>query len=49
MAGMRDKLVHGYFGINRRRVFDTIRTDLPPLRAAVAHMLAEREKSEAEP
>jgi len=49
MAGMRDKLVHGYFGINRRRVFDTVCTDLPPMRAAVARMLAEMEKSETEP
>jgi len=47
MAGMRDKLTHGYFGINRRRVFDTVRTDLPPMRAAVVRMLAE--KSETKP
>jgi uncharacterized protein with HEPN domain len=31
IAGMRDKLIHGYFGVNLQRVWDTIRQDLPVL------------------
>lgn len=45
MAGMRGKLIHGYFGVNVRRVFETVRTDLPPLREAIARILADEEKS----
>lgn len=39
IAGMRDKVVHDYFGVNIRRVFETIRRDLPSLRQSIAHML----------
>ena len=41
MAGMRDKVIHEYFGINLRRVFDTVRQELPNVREAVARMLKE--------
>ncbi|MCL4867573.1 MAG: DUF86 domain-containing protein [Anaerolineae bacterium] len=40
VAGMRDKLIHGYFVINVRRVWETIQRDLPPLQIAVRQMLA---------
>jgi uncharacterized protein with HEPN domain len=46
IAGMRDKLTHEYFGVNPRRVFDTVRLDLPPLREAVIRMLEELDSSE---
>lgn len=29
IAGMRDKLIHGYFGVTLQRVWDTIHQDLP--------------------
>jgi uncharacterized protein with HEPN domain len=32
MAGMRDKLIHEYFGVNLRTVWDTIQKDIPPLK-----------------
>ncbi|WOX56576.1 DUF86 domain-containing protein [Methanoculleus palmolei] len=35
MAGMRDKLIHAYFGINRAIIWRTIRDDISPLRSAV--------------
>ncbi|MEN6513803.1 DUF86 domain-containing protein [Methanoculleus sp.] len=35
MAGMRDKLIHAYFGINRAIIWRTIRDDIPPLRSAM--------------
>ena len=41
IAGMRDKLIHGYFGVNLKRVWDTIHVDLPPLREVVERMLKE--------
>ena len=31
MAGMRDKLIHAYFGINVETVWKTIKTRLPEL------------------
>ena len=41
MAGMRDKLIHAYFGINRAIIWRTIRDDIPPLRSAVQCLLAD--------
>jgi len=35
MAGMRDKLIHAYFGINRAIIWTTVQNDIPPLRSAV--------------
>jgi len=32
MGGMRDKLIHEYFGVNLRTVWDTIQKDIPPLK-----------------
>jgi uncharacterized protein with HEPN domain len=40
---MRDKLIHGYAGINLKRVWDTVHDDLPPLIATVERMLADLE------
>ena len=41
IAGMRDKLIHGYFGVNLRRVWDTVMIDLPPLQDVIVRMLAD--------
>jgi uncharacterized protein with HEPN domain len=41
IAGMRDKLIHGYFGVNLKRLWDTVLIDLPPLQAVVTKMLVE--------
>ena len=32
MAGMRDKLIHEYFGVNLKRVWNTITKDIPKLK-----------------
>ncbi len=32
IAGMRDKLIHGYFGVDIKLVWDTINEDLPQLK-----------------
>ena len=44
VAGMRDKLIHGYFIVNVRRVWETVQRDLPPLQTVVNQMLADLEE-----
>ena len=39
IAGMRDKLVHAYFDVHTRRLWETIREDLPGLRSALVQIL----------
>ncbi|MDD4485014.1 MAG: DUF86 domain-containing protein [Methanoregula sp.] len=38
-AGMRDKMVHGYFSISDTILWETIRHDLAPLASAVKELL----------
>jgi len=44
---MRDKLIHGYFGVNLKRVWDTVGIDLPPLHKVVTQMLTDQSEPEA--
>ena len=44
MAGMRDIVIHEYFRVDLKRVFETVRQDLPSLRAAIARMIEDLEK-----
>ncbi|PYV17445.1 MAG: hypothetical protein DMG07_05825 [Acidobacteria bacterium] len=39
MAGMRDRLVHGYFDVNQDVVWQTVQQDLPPLIAELDRIL----------
>lgn len=46
IAGMRDKVTHDYFGVDLRRVFETVKKDIPPLREAIKRILADLETEE---
>ncbi len=35
IAGMRDRLIHGYFSVNLERLWNTVQQDLPSLEAAL--------------
>jgi len=41
IAAMRDRLTHGYFGVDLTLVWATVERDLPPLRVAVEALLSE--------
>ena len=41
MAGMRDRLIHFYFGVNHRLVWKTIQEDLPAAKAQIQRILKE--------
>ena len=42
MAGMRDKIVHEYFGVNLEVVWEVARKDIPQLSALIGDILRER-------
>ena len=39
MAGMRDRLIHGYFGVDLELVWDVVSTRVPLLRSEIAAIL----------
>ncbi|MCZ7583528.1 MAG: DUF86 domain-containing protein [Deltaproteobacteria bacterium] len=43
IAGMRDKLIHDYSGIDMRLVWDAVRHELPPLVNQLEKILATME------
>lgn len=40
-AGMRDKLIHEYFGVSFSVVWETVKNDLPPLKKGIEKILNE--------
>ncbi|MFB6264221.1 MAG: DUF86 domain-containing protein, partial [Bradymonadaceae bacterium] len=48
MAKMRDKLVHGYFAVNRDIVWTTIREELPELESDLETLLETLEESSSD-
>ncbi len=44
IAGMRDRLIHGYFGVDYGIVWDVVVNKLPLLREAVERIIAEESK-----
>lgn len=41
MAGMRDKLIHEYFGVNYQVLWKTAKEDIPPVQALIKKVLRE--------
>ena len=44
MAGMRDKLIHEYFGVNIKRVWKTVKEDIPNLKPLFEKILKDFQK-----
>jgi uncharacterized protein with HEPN domain len=44
MASMRDKLVHGYFGIDNKTLYRTAKEDIPPLELLIQAILEKEGK-----
>jgi uncharacterized protein with HEPN domain len=42
MAGMRDRLIHGYYDVDMGVVWETVTKDLPPLISQLEKVLASR-------
>lgn len=43
MAGMRDKLIHDYFGVNKEVVWKTAKNDLPPLKSSIEKIISDQQ------
>ena len=48
ITGMRDKMIHEYFGVNLQIVWQTIEEDLPSLEAAIKKLIDEEQKQESD-
>jgi len=44
MAGMRDRLIHGYFGVDYKLVWDAIKNEIPNLKLKLQKMFNDIEK-----
>lgn len=44
IAGMRDKLIHGYFGVDIDAVWDTVKRDIPELKDEIKRIIDEIEQ-----
>lgn len=44
MAGMRDKVIHEYFGVDLKRVWNTVSNDLPALKPLFEKILEENKE-----
>jgi uncharacterized protein with HEPN domain len=43
MAGMRDRLIHGYFGVDYDIVWDVVTTKIPVLQQAIEYILRQED------
>jgi len=44
VTGMRHRIVHDYFAVDYQRLWDTVRSDLPPLIERLKQLLAEADQ-----
>ena len=47
IAGMRDRLIHGYFGVDYNLVWDTIANEIPKLKASIEKILRDTDVIES--
>ena len=48
MTGMRDKVIHDYFGVDLEVLWKTVQQDLPDMQQAVAKMLEAEQGKQAD-
>ena len=48
MAGMRDRLIHAYFGVDYALVWQTIENRIPPLKPIIEQIRQDVEKEDAD-
>jgi len=46
IAGMRDRLIHGYFGIDYYLVWETVEQDIPTLKSQIEEILDDMDRKE---
>lgn len=46
MAGMRNKVIHGYFGVDIKVVWDTVKEEIPEVKSLFEKMLKDLEDRE---
>lgn len=44
MAGMRDKIIHEYFGVRLELIWEVIKKDIPNLKPLIEKVLSDLEK-----
>ncbi len=44
MTGMRDRLIHGYFGVDYELVWDVVQTKVPPLAQEIERILGKPDR-----
>jgi len=45
IAGLRDKLIHHYFGVNLERVWNVVKDDIPKLKKQISEILKDSEEA----
>ncbi len=48
MAGMRDKVIHAYFGVDKRVVWETVKKRIPEIKPLFERILSDLEKNSNE-
>ena len=44
IAGMRDKLIHAYFGMDKETLWQTVKENIPPMKETIQEILKEQGK-----
>jgi uncharacterized protein with HEPN domain len=46
MAGMRDKLIHAYFGLDVETLWKAVKENIPPLKKSIQKILKDQERQQ---